>query len=63
VGVCGLDINAECQDDDLDPRTPLCVAYLNENVDVCKYLLAAGAKAEAAYQPLTAAARVYYSYF
>jgi ankyrin repeat protein len=56
---CGLDIDAEYQDEKGRPRTPLCNAALDGNIDVCSYLLKKGAKVDAGFQPLTAAAGVY----
>jgi ankyrin repeat protein len=43
-----------------NPRayTPLSLAAQNGRVGVCKYLLKAGAKVDAGYQPLTMAAQV-----
>jgi ankyrin repeat protein len=55
---CGLDINAECRDENMNPRTPLCLAALNGNIDVCRYFLEKGAKVDRGYQPLMAAAYV-----
>jgi ankyrin repeat protein len=58
VEECGLDINAEYQDEDLHPTTTLCNAALDGNIDVCRYLLKKGAKVDAGFQPLMAAAEV-----
>jgi hypothetical protein len=55
---CGTDIDAECQDEVVSPTTPLCVAALNGNNEVCKYLLERGAKVDAGNQPLLFAAEV-----
>jgi hypothetical protein len=56
---CGLDIDAELQDDGLRQKTPLFFAALNGNIEVCRYLLEKGAKVDAGRQPLIAAAQVY----
>jgi hypothetical protein len=59
---CGLDIDAECRDERMRPTTPLCIASLNGNIEVCKYdkyLLEIGAKVDSGNQPLLAAAQVY----
>jgi ankyrin repeat protein len=55
---CGLDIDAEYQDEKLHPRTPLCLAALKGNFEICKYLLEKGAKVDAGLQPLIYAAQV-----
>jgi ankyrin repeat protein len=55
---CGLDINAESKDEKGRPRTPLCIAASNGNVDACRYLLEKGARVDTGLQPLTAAAGV-----
>jgi hypothetical protein len=55
---CGLDINAECRDENMNPRTPLFLAALKGQIDVCTYLLGKGAKVDAGEQPLMAAAHV-----
>jgi ankyrin repeat protein len=56
---CGLDINAERQDERMRQRTPLYDAALNGNFEACKYLLEKGAKVDVGKQPLMAAAQVY----
>jgi ankyrin repeat protein len=55
---CGLKIDAEWKDDKMRQITPLAVAALKGSVEVCKYLLKAGAKVDAGYQPLLIAAQV-----
>jgi ankyrin repeat protein len=55
---CGLDINDEYQDENMRPRTPLFLAAMNGNIDVCRYLLEMGAKFDAGSQSLMAAAQV-----
>jgi ankyrin repeat protein len=55
---CGLDINAESKDEKGRPRTPLFLAAMHGNKEVCRYLLAKGAKVDAGRQPLFAAAEV-----
>jgi hypothetical protein len=62
---CGLDIDAEYQDETGRPRTPLFLAALNGNIEVCRYLLKMGAKVDGGegLQPLMAAAQVYYFNF
>jgi ankyrin repeat protein len=56
---CGLDINAERQDERMCQRNPLYEAALNGNFEACRYFLEKGAKVDAGEQPLMAAAQVY----
>jgi ankyrin repeat protein len=56
---CGLDIDAESKDKRMRSRTPLCLAALSGNIEVCIYLLKRGAKVDAGLQPLISAAQVY----
>jgi hypothetical protein len=56
---CGLDIDAECRNENMRPRTPLFLAALLGNIKACRYLLEKGAIVDRGYQPLTAAAQVY----
>jgi ankyrin repeat protein len=55
---CGLDI--EANDQEVRPRTPLFLASLNGNIEVCIYLLKRGAKVDAGVQPLLGASQVYF---
>jgi ankyrin repeat protein len=59
---CGLDINAERQDERMRQRTPLNDAALNGNFEACKYLLEKGAKVDAGVQPLMVAAQVLFRF-
>jgi hypothetical protein len=61
VEECGLDVNAECHDENMNQRTPLFLAALKGQIDVCTYLLAKGAKVDGGEgaQPLLGAAEVY----
>jgi ankyrin repeat protein len=56
---CGLDIDAEYQDEKMRPTTPLRNAASKGNIDVCGFLLEKGAIVDRGYQPLMAAAHVY----
>jgi ankyrin repeat protein len=60
VEYCELDINAEYQDENSRPRTPLYEAALSGNIEVCRYLLGKGAKVDAGFQPILVAAEVPY---
>jgi 26S proteasome non-ATPase regulatory subunit 10 len=53
---CGLDINAEWQDEFMNQRTSLYEVTRTGQVDLCEYLLSNGAYVDAGYQPLIAAA-------
>jgi hypothetical protein len=51
---CGLDIDAECQDE----KTALCIAAVKGNIKVCNFLLVRGAGVDVGAQPLMGAAQV-----
>jgi ankyrin repeat protein len=57
---CGLDIEAESKDENMQPRTPLFLAALHGNIEVCGFLLETGAKVDGGegLQPLFVAAEV-----
>jgi ankyrin repeat protein len=57
---CGLDIEAESKDEKGRPRTPLFLAAMHGNIEVCGYLLDTGAKVDGGkcLQPLLSAAMV-----
>jgi hypothetical protein len=61
VEECGLDIDSESKDEILRPRTPLFLAALKGQIDVCRYLLEKGANFDGGenLQPLLGAAEVY----
>jgi hypothetical protein len=59
VEECVLDIDAEYLDENMNRRTPLFLAALKGQIDVCTYLLGKGARVDGGRQPLIAAAQVY----
>jgi ankyrin repeat protein len=57
---CGLNIEVECRDENMRSRTPLFLASMHGNFEVCGYLLEVGAKVDGGegLQPLSSAAGV-----
>jgi ankyrin repeat protein len=55
---CGLGIDVEYRDENMNPRTPLFLAAWYGNMKACRYLLETGAKVNTGRQPLIVAAQV-----